>query len=99
MTVRASDKEVESDLSWLMSRFAGYVGVVNFLGARFMSNAAALTPVMRELAQRGVAFLSTTAPHSRSLGRSAGRSARSRRAPTSSSTPTRARTRSRQRCG
>ena len=57
LTVRASDKEVESDLSWLMSRFAGYVGVVNFLGARFMSNAAALTPVMRELARRGVAFV------------------------------------------
>ena len=57
LTVRASDKDIESDLSWLMSRFAGYVGVVNFLGARFMSNAAAMTPVMRELAQRGVAFV------------------------------------------
>lgn len=57
LTARASDKEMEGDLSWLMSRFAGYVGVVNFLGARFMSNAAAMTPVMRELARRGVAFV------------------------------------------
>ena len=57
LSVRASDKELESDLSWLMSRFAGYVGVVNFLGARFTSNAAAMTPVMRELARRGIAFV------------------------------------------
>ena len=57
LTARASDKDLESDLSWLMSRFPGYVGVVNFLGARFMSNAAAMTPVMRELARRGVAFV------------------------------------------
>ncbi len=57
LTARASDKDLESDLHWLMGRFSGYVGVVNFLGARFMSNAAAMTPVMRELARRGVAFV------------------------------------------
>lgn len=57
LTVRASEKDLESDLSWLMSRFTGYVGVVNFLGARFMSDAAAMTPVLRELARRGVGFV------------------------------------------
>lgn len=57
LTTRGSDKDLESDLHWLLGRFTGYVGVVNFLGARFMSNAGALTPVMRELALRGVAFV------------------------------------------
>ncbi len=57
LTARASDQELTGDLHWLMSRFTGYVGVMNFLGARFLSNSAALTPVLRELAQRGVAFV------------------------------------------
>jgi polysaccharide deacetylase 2 family uncharacterized protein YibQ len=34
----------------------GYVGVANFMGARFTSNEAALTPVMTELAQRGLLY-------------------------------------------
>ncbi|MGL4437761.1 MAG: divergent polysaccharide deacetylase family protein [Bosea sp. (in: a-proteobacteria)] len=41
-------------LRWVMSRFAGYVGVVNFMGARFMSNEGALTPMVREVAERGL---------------------------------------------
>ncbi len=41
-------------LRWVMSRFVGYVGVVNFMGARFMSNEAALTPMLREVAGRGL---------------------------------------------
>jgi len=57
LTVGASPKDLENDLHWLMGRFTGYVGVVNFLGARLMSDAAAITPVMRELARRGVAFI------------------------------------------
>jgi uncharacterized protein len=57
LTLKASPEETEADLRWLMSRFTGYVGVMNFLGGRFASNEAAMTPVMRELAGRGVAFL------------------------------------------
>lgn len=41
-------------LRWVMSRFTGYVGVVNFMGGRFMSNEASLTPMMREVAERGL---------------------------------------------
>jgi uncharacterized protein len=44
-------------LQWVLSRFSGYVGVVNFMGGRFMSNDAAVAPVMRELASRGLLFL------------------------------------------
>ena len=45
------------DLHWQMSRFPGYVGVVNFLGARLLADEGALTPVLRELAERGLYWL------------------------------------------
>jgi uncharacterized protein len=44
-------------LQWVMSRFSGYVGVVNFMGGRFTSSDAALSPVMREIAARGLLFV------------------------------------------
>jgi polysaccharide deacetylase 2 family uncharacterized protein YibQ len=44
-------------LHWLLSRFAGYVGVINFMGGRFTSSDAALTPLMRELSARGLLFV------------------------------------------
>lgn len=43
-------------LHWLMSRFSGYTGVANFLGARFLGDSAALAPVMNEIGQRGLFF-------------------------------------------
>lgn len=46
-----------NDLRWLMSRFSGYAGVMNYLGGRFTSDAAALTPALAEIAQRGLFFL------------------------------------------
>jgi hypothetical protein len=42
-------------LLWLLSRFQGYVGLSNFMGARFMPNEASMQPVMREAAKRGLA--------------------------------------------
>jgi polysaccharide deacetylase 2 family uncharacterized protein YibQ len=57
LTVKASADEARTDLRWLMSRFAGYVGIVNFLGARFTSSEEAMTPFLRELAGRGVAYV------------------------------------------
>jgi uncharacterized protein len=44
-------------LQWVLSRFAGYVGVVNFMGGRFTSSDAALSPVMREIAARGLLYI------------------------------------------
>jgi polysaccharide deacetylase 2 family uncharacterized protein YibQ len=43
-------------LHWLMSRFPGYVGIVNFLGGKFTQDAAALTPILREAADRGLIY-------------------------------------------
>src|SRR5690348_10570917 len=44
-------------LHWLMSRFQGYVGVANYMGARFTSNEPAFTPMLREVAKRGLMYL------------------------------------------
>ncbi|HEV7328301.1 MAG TPA: divergent polysaccharide deacetylase family protein [Bosea sp. (in: a-proteobacteria)] len=41
-------------LQWVLGRFSGYVGVVNFLGGRLTSDDSALTPLLRELAGRGL---------------------------------------------
>ncbi len=44
-------------MHWLMSRFQGYVGVSNYMGARFTTTEAALAPVLREVAKRGLLYL------------------------------------------
>jgi polysaccharide deacetylase 2 family uncharacterized protein YibQ len=46
--------DAADDLQWLMSRFSGYAGVASFLGGRFTADEKALTPVLTELAQRGL---------------------------------------------
>jgi len=44
-------------LHWLMSRFHGYVGIVNSMGARFTAAEPALAPVLREAGKRGLIYL------------------------------------------
>ena len=44
-------------LHWLMSRFQGYVGIVNYMGARFTSTEAALGPVLKEVSRRGLIYV------------------------------------------
>jgi len=52
-------------LSWHLSRFQGYVGLANFMGARFSVSDAAMQPVIREAAKRGLGYLDDgTALHS-----------------------------------
>jgi hypothetical protein len=46
-----------SRLEWLMSRFTGYTGVMNYQGARFTTSASALTPVMSALSARGLLYV------------------------------------------
>lgn len=41
-------------LQWVLGRFPGYVGIVNFLGGRLTADDMALTPLLRELAGRGL---------------------------------------------
>ena len=44
-------------LFWLMSRFGGYIGLINNMGARFTASAADFSPMMEELGARGLGYL------------------------------------------
>jgi polysaccharide deacetylase 2 family uncharacterized protein YibQ len=44
-------------LHWAMARFAGYVGVMNFLGGKFTAQESSLAPVARDVARRGLLWL------------------------------------------
>ncbi|WP_373506074.1 divergent polysaccharide deacetylase family protein [Aestuariivirga sp.] len=50
------EKNIES-LRWHMSRFAGYSGITNYMGARLLVSEAALKPVMKEIKKRGLVYL------------------------------------------
>ena len=43
-------------LYWHLSRFQGYAGIANFMGARFVVTDAAMTPIIREAAKRGLGY-------------------------------------------
>ena len=51
-----SVEQNQDRLLWLLSRFQGYVGLSNFMGARFLPNEASMQPLMREAAKRGLAY-------------------------------------------
>jgi polysaccharide deacetylase 2 family uncharacterized protein YibQ len=42
---------------WLMSRMQGYVGIINYMGARFTTSEPALAPILREMAMRGLIYV------------------------------------------
>jgi hypothetical protein len=42
---------------WHLSRFQGYAGIANFMGARFVVTDAVMQPVIREAARRGLGYL------------------------------------------
>jgi polysaccharide deacetylase 2 family uncharacterized protein YibQ len=44
-------------LFWHLSRFQGYAGIANFMGARFIVADAAMQPIVREAARRGLGYL------------------------------------------
>ncbi len=44
-------------LAWHMGRFAGYTGITNYMGAKFLGDTRALRPVLAEMKKRGLVFL------------------------------------------
>jgi polysaccharide deacetylase 2 family uncharacterized protein YibQ len=44
-------------LAWHMGRFAGYTGITNYMGAKFLGDAQALRPILAEIKKRGLVFL------------------------------------------
>ncbi|MDP6344276.1 MAG: divergent polysaccharide deacetylase family protein [Alphaproteobacteria bacterium] len=59
-------------LDWLLSRFAGYVGAVNFMGGRFTSAPSHVQPVLEAIRDRGLMFLDARASSSSVAGKMAG---------------------------
>lgn len=57
LLVDGTDVENLDRLRWALSRFAGYVGIVNDMGSRFTASEAAMNLVLGELRMRGLMFL------------------------------------------
>jgi len=57
LTVSASPDENLKNLHWALSRTTNYTGVMNYMGARFSSDASAMEPFMAELGKRGLAYI------------------------------------------
>ena len=62
LQLAASASETDADLKWQLSRFPGYFAVSPFLGGRFLQSSDALSPVLRELAERGLALVEDGTP-------------------------------------
>ena len=58
-TLTAASRPAENieHLHWAMGRFPGYVGVVNYMGGKLTADEKALSPILREIGARGLAFL------------------------------------------
>ncbi len=56
LTTLAAEQNIDR-LYWHLSRFQGYAGIANFMGARFVVADAAMQPIIREAAKRGLGFL------------------------------------------
>ena len=53
----ATDAENLESLRWLMSRFTGYIALVNHLGGKFTADPKEISPVLTEIAARGLGYL------------------------------------------
>src|SRR4051794_19083240 len=61
-------------LYWHLSRFQGYAGIANFMGARFVVADAVMQPIVREAAKRGLGYLAAgTARRSVAASRASGK--------------------------
>nr|WP_255607036.1 divergent polysaccharide deacetylase family protein [Phyllobacterium sp. 2063] len=57
LTVDTSPQAIVENLHKTMGRITNYTGVMNYMGARFTAEPAAMTPVMKDIAQRGLLYL------------------------------------------
>lgn len=55
LTSLSQDQNMDR-LYWHLSRMQGYAGLTNFMGARFVATEAAMQPIIREAAKRGLGF-------------------------------------------
>ena len=59
-------------LQWLMSRYTGYVGVTNHMGAKFEATTESLQPVLEELKRRGLLYVDDGSVQGSTAGQIAG---------------------------
>ena len=57
LTTDATAAINQSRLRWFLGRMTNYVGVTNYMGARFAADQTALAPVMQEIGDRGLLYL------------------------------------------
>ena len=62
LTVSATPEENLKALHWALSRTTNYTAVMNYMGARFSSDPAAMGQFMAELGKRGLAYVDDTPP-------------------------------------
>jgi polysaccharide deacetylase 2 family uncharacterized protein YibQ len=56
LTSLTADQNIDR-LHWQMSRFQGYVGLISYMGSKFTANEHELTPVLRDIAARGLIYV------------------------------------------
>ena len=56
LTTLAPEQNLDR-MYWHLSRFQGYAGIANFMGARFVVTDAVMQPIIREAAKRGLGYL------------------------------------------
>ncbi len=56
LTTLGADQNLDR-LYWHLSRFQGYAGIANFMGARFVAADSVMQPIIREAARRGLGYL------------------------------------------
>ncbi|NOJ44045.1 divergent polysaccharide deacetylase family protein [Bradyrhizobium australiense] len=56
LTTLTSEQNIDR-LYWHLSRFQGYAGIANFMGARFTAADTVMQPIIREAAKRGLGYL------------------------------------------
>lgn len=56
LTSVTAQQNIDS-LHWHLSRFSGYAGVTNYLGAQFAASEKAFGPVLQELGKRGLVYV------------------------------------------
>ena len=57
LTVEAAPAQNIERLHWTLSRTTNYTGIMNYMGARFVAEPAAMEPLMAELGRRGLLYL------------------------------------------
>jgi uncharacterized protein len=55
LTTLAPEQNLDR-LYWHLSRFQGYAGIANFMGARFVATDTAMLPIVKDAAKRGLGY-------------------------------------------